>query len=111
MSMKGMLKRLEIVVCEGACLELSKVLASSLRQNILRALSKTREINVMRLVSNVNSTYNEVNRNLVLLEREGIIINEYRVKVKHGKVRVIRLNKDNPKTKTLLSALKTLDNV
>jgi hypothetical protein len=63
----------------------------------------------MRLVSTVNSTYNEVNRNLVLLEREGIIINEYRVKVKHGKIRVIRLNKDNSKTKILLAALKTLD--
>jgi predicted transcriptional regulator len=104
-----MVERLEIVVCEGACLNLSNVFASSLRQNILRALSKTREINVMRLVSTVNSTYNEVNRNLVLLEREGIIINEYRVKVKHGKIRVIRLNKDNSKTKILLAALKTLD--
>ena len=63
----------------------------------------------MKLVSKVNSTYNELNRNAMLLEKEGIIINEYKVKVKHGKIRIIRLNKDNPKTKKLLAALQTLD--
>jgi hypothetical protein len=76
---------------------------------MLRELSKTREIQVMRLVSKVNSTYNELNRNLMLLEREGIATNEYRIKVRHGKIRVIRLNKDNPKTMKLLAALKTLE--
>ena len=91
-------------------LDLSKMLASSLRQKILRELSKTREIRVMKLVSNLGTTYNDLNRNLLIFEKEGIITNEYRVKVKHGKVRVITLNRDNPKTKTLLAALKTLDN-
>ncbi len=91
-------------------LNLSKVLASSLRQNILKELSKTREIRVMKLVNAVNSTYNEVNRNLEILEEAGIITNDNRVQVRHGKVRVIRLNRDNPKTKILLQALKTLDN-
>jgi hypothetical protein len=90
-------------------LDLSKVLASSLRQKVLRELSRTREIRVMKLVSSVNSTYNELNRNLTIMEKEGLIINEYRVKVKHGKVRVISLNRDNPKTKILLAALKSLD--
>ena len=64
----------------------------------------------MRLVSNVNSTYNELNRNLLILAKEGIINDEYRVKVKHGKVRVISLNRDDSRTKILLSTLKTLDN-
>jgi len=32
-----------------------------------------------------------------------------RIKVRHGKVRVIRLNKENPKTLVLLKVLKTLD--
>jgi predicted transcriptional regulator len=86
------------------------MLASSLRQNILRELSKTSEIRVMKLVDKVRSTYNELNRNLGILEKEGIITNDYLVKVKHGKVRVIRLNRDNPKTKILLQVLKTLDN-
>ncbi len=90
-------------------MDLSKVLASSLRQKILRELAKNREIRVMKLVSNVNSTYNELIRNILILKKEGIITDEYRVKVKHGKVRVITLNRDNPKTKVLLAALKSLD--
>jgi predicted transcriptional regulator len=90
-------------------LDLRKVLASSLRQNILKVLSQTREMQVMKLVSSVGSTYNELNRNLGILEKEGIIINDYRVKVRRGKVRVIRLNRDNPRTEVLLKALKTLD--
>ena len=90
-------------------MDLRKVLASSLRQNILKVLSQQREIQVMKLVSSVGSTYNELNRNLSILEKEGLIINEYRVKVRHGKVRVIRLNKDNPKTAVLLNVIKTLD--
>jgi hypothetical protein len=63
----------------------------------------------MKLVSSVGSTYNELNRNLLLLEKEGLITSEYQVKVRHGKVRVIRLNKENPKTLVLLGVIKTLD--
>ena len=91
-------------------MDLRKVLASTLRQNILKELSKTREIRVMKLVDAVGSTYNELNRNLEILEKEGIITDDYCLKVRHGKVRVIQLNRDNPKTKILLQALKTLDN-
>jgi predicted transcriptional regulator len=91
------------------CLDLKKVFASSLRQKILKELSETREIQVMRLVSRVNSTYNELNRNLGILEKEGIITNDYRVKVRHGKIRGIRLNRANPKTAILIKALETLD--
>jgi len=91
-------------------LDLSKLLASSLRQKILRELSKTHEIRIMKLVSNLNTTYNELNRNLTILEKEGIVKDEYRVRVKHGKVRVITLNRENSKTKLLLTTLKTLDN-
>jgi predicted transcriptional regulator len=93
----------------GVGLDLSRVLASSLRQKILRVLFEKREMQVMKLVTSVGSTYNEVNRNLLILEKEGIIINEYPVKVRHGKVRIIRLNRENPKTQLLLAALKTLD--
>jgi predicted transcriptional regulator len=90
-------------------LDLRKVLASTVRQNILKVLSEKRELQVMKLVSSVGSTYNELNRNLLLLEKEGIIVNEYPLKVRRGKVRVIRLNKENPKTQILLRVLKTLD--
>ena len=64
----------------------------------------------MKLVSNVNSTYNELNRNLLILEKEGIVTSNYIIRVKQGKVRTIQLNRDNPKTKILLEVLKTLDN-
>lgn len=90
-------------------MDLKKILASSLRQNILKVLSEKREMQVMRLVSSCGSTYNELNRNLLILQKEELIIDEYRVKVRRGKVRVIRLNKENPKTQVLLKVLKTLD--
>ena len=90
-------------------LDLRKVLASSVRQNILKVLAEKRELQVMKLVSSVGSTYNELNRNLLLLENEGIIINSYPIKVRRGKIRIIRLNKENPKTQTLLKVLKTLE--
>ncbi len=90
-------------------MDLRKVLASSLRQNMLKELSVTREIRVMALVRRVGSTYNELNRNLLILKNEELIIDEYRVKVKHGKVRVIALNRENPRTQVLLQVLKTLD--
>jgi hypothetical protein len=63
----------------------------------------------MKLVSKVNGTYNEVNRNLDILEREGIIINDYRKQVRHGIVRVIVLQKENERTKVLLQVLKLLE--
>ncbi len=90
-------------------MELKKVLASSLRQNILKELSLTRELRVMELVRRTGSTYNELNRNLEILEKENLIINEYRLKVRHGKVRVISLNRDDRRTKILLDVLKVLD--
>ena len=77
---------------------------------MLTELSVTREIRVMELVRRVGSTYNELNRNLEILAKEGILTDEYRVKVKHGKVRFIFLNRDNTKTRTLLEVLKTLNN-
>lgn len=88
-------------------MDIGKILASSLRQKLIIELSKTREIQVMKLVSQVNSTYNDVNRNLLILAKEGIIVDEHQVKVKRGKVRVIRLNQENPTTALLLQALKT----
>jgi len=90
-------------------LNLSKVIASCLRQNILRELSRTREMRMMKLNDNLRSTYVELNRNLLLLQREGIVMNEYREPAGQGKVRIVRLNRDNPKTKILIEVLKILD--
>ena len=59
----------------------------------------------MALVRKVNSTYNQVNSNLHILQKEGIVFDEY-----FGRMRVIRLNKENSKTRLLLEAMKMLEN-
>ena len=56
---------------KGVFMDLSKVLASSLRHKYLEGFEK-REMQVMKLVSSVGSTDNELNRNLLILEKEGI---------------------------------------
>jgi len=57
----------------------------------------------MALVREVNSTYNQVNSNLQILQKEGIIFDEH-----FGRMRVIRLNRENPGMARLLQALKIL---
>lgn len=100
------------IVIEGSgvfYLDLKKLIASSCRQKILKALSESKEIRVMQLVHRISSPYNEVNRNLIILETEDIIINDYRKQVKHARIRIIKLNSENPRTQILLNALKELE--
>ncbi|UCE15593.1 MAG: hypothetical protein JSV12_06890 [Candidatus Bathyarchaeota archaeon] len=78
-------------------------MASSCRQRILDALSKVRRTHVTDLVRKVNSTYGQVNRNLQILEHEGIVTTHY-----CGRLRMIKLNRENPRTITLLKALRLL---
>ena len=59
----------------------------------------------MKLVLIVNSTYNEVNRNLQILERQGIITQR-----QVDRKRIIRLNLKNEKTVVSLKILKILEN-
>jgi hypothetical protein len=58
---------------------------------------------MMDLVRKVNSTYGQVNRNLQILEHEGIVNIRY-----YGRLRIIKLNRGNPKTITLLKVLRLL---
>ena len=81
-----------------------KILRSSCRQRILKALSEKKEVNMMKLVRIVNSTYNEVNRNLRILEGAGLITQQ-RIRRK----RIIRLKLENKKTLAVLKALKILE--
>jgi len=67
-------------------------------------LSSSKRINVMNLVQKVNSTYNQVNSNLQILQKEGIIFDEH-----FGRMRGISLNRENPRTLLLLQALKILE--
>ena len=78
---------------------------SSCRRRILKALSKEQEINIMRLVYAVNSTYNEVDRNLRILENEGLIAQKY-----FGRKRFIRLNLENKRTLAVLKMLNLMEN-
>jgi predicted transcriptional regulator len=85
-------------------MNLESLLSSSCRRNILRVLSKSGRVNVMELVRKVNSTYNQVNLNLQVLREEAIVFDE-----RFGRMRVIWLNRENPKTTRLLQALKILE--
>jgi predicted transcriptional regulator len=78
-------------------------MASSCRRRIMQVLSNSGQTNVMDLVRRVNSTYNQVNSNLQILHKEEIIFDKHA-----GRMRVIKLNKENPKTLLLLQALKIL---
>ncbi len=60
--------------------------------------------NVTNLVRIINSTYNQVNRNLLILEKEGIIKT-----IHFGRARMLQVNIENPKTQALLKALNILN--
>ena len=85
-------------------MKLCKVLCSSCRQEILISLASRTEVPIMNLVKTVNSTWNEVNRNLCILEKEGIIIQQ---RIRHK--RIINLNLENRNTILLLTVLKDLE--
>jgi predicted transcriptional regulator len=67
-------------------------------------LSHKHEIGLTKLVEAVNSTYNEVMRNVRILEGEGIVTLR-----RCGHRRYIILNYDNFKTKILVETLHLLD--
>jgi hypothetical protein len=92
------------IMREGCGLELKKLVSSSCRQKILKTLSRESGMNMMNLVRKINSTYNETNRNLKILESEDIVVICY-----FGRVRWIKLNRENPKTIALLQVLKVLE--
>jgi DNA-binding transcriptional ArsR family regulator len=85
-------------------IELEMILASSCRRRILRVLYKLGRVNVMMLVRKVNSTYSQVNPNLQILEKEGIVTEEHL-----GHKRIIKLNRENDKTEVLLQVLKIFE--
>jgi predicted transcriptional regulator len=85
-------------------MDLKILIASSCRRKIIQVLSSSKRTNVMKLVQKANSTYNQVNSNLQILQKEGIIFDEH-----FGRMRVIRLNRENHRTQLLLQALKILE--
>jgi DNA-binding transcriptional ArsR family regulator len=85
-------------------MRLSRIIASSSRQKILMALAKVDKTYVTKLVRMINSTYLEVNRNLIILQEEGIVSMK-----RLGHLRVIELQRSNPRTLALLKALELLE--
>ena len=85
-------------------LDSNNILRSSCRKKIIRILSKRKNLHIMELVRTTNSTYNEVNRNLAILENENIIFQE-----KKGRRRLIQLNLENEKTQLLIKVLNILN--
>ena len=84
-------------------LKLEQIIASTCRQKILRALSMKERMHITALVRAINSTYNEVRRNLEILQSEGI------VKITScGNMKYVELQRDSPRTRKLLTALHTL---
>lgn len=85
-------------------MKLEQIIASTCRQKILRALWKVNKTHITNLVRIINSTYNEVRRNLDILEKEGIVKITW-----FGNMRIVELQRDNPKTWKLLKALRVLE--
>ena len=84
-------------------MNLHKLLASLCRQKILETLSKLGQTHMMDLVRRVNSTYTQVNRNIGILQCEGIVQSR-----KLGRMRLIQLKREDARTKAILKALEIL---
>jgi DeoR/GlpR family transcriptional regulator of sugar metabolism len=84
-------------------MKLKQIIASSCRQKILEALSKVEKTHVTQLVRMINSTYNEVRRNLEILQAEGIV-----KFTSCGNMKIVQLERNNAKTQKLLTAIRTL---
>ena len=84
-------------------LKLEKILASTCRQKILLCLAKVKKTHITNLVRMTNSTYNQIIRNVEMMNREGIV-NIYCC----GSLKIIELQYDEPKTERLLKALQLL---
>jgi DNA-binding transcriptional ArsR family regulator len=84
-------------------MDLIKIIGCSCRRRILEELSSNSKITIMKLVRAVNSTYNEVDRNLAILEDEGVIIQKY-----VSNKRYIALDYSNEKTFILIKSIEYL---
>jgi DNA-binding transcriptional ArsR family regulator len=85
-------------------LDLEDVLSSSCRRKIIKYLVENGSTNVMQLILGIRGKYPQTNSELITLKKEGIVLDEH-----IGRMRNIRLNKENPKTLLLLKALKILN--
>jgi predicted transcriptional regulator len=85
-------------------MDLESILSSACRRKIIKYLTENGPTNIMQLILGINGKYPQVNSELQILQKEEIIIDQH-----IGRMRLIRLSKENPRTKLLLEALKLLD--
>lgn len=86
---------------------LEKLIASTARIKILQVLMKEPNMQVTALMRKVGCKYNELNRNLSLFEKAGVIRDEYKT-VRNRKTRIIHLMLENRRTQTLIKIVKIL---
>jgi predicted transcriptional regulator len=84
-------------------MDLESILSSSCRRKIIKILASYGPTNLMELIRKANSKYPQLNSEVKILQTENIVIDEH-----IGRMRRIKLNKENPKNLTLLKALKIL---
>ena len=84
-------------------MNLEEILSSACRRKIIKYLAENGSVNIMQLIVGVNGKYPQVNSELQILQKEGIISDQH-----IGRTRLIRLNKQNPGTMLILQALKIL---
>jgi hypothetical protein len=85
-------------------LDLESILSSSCRRRIIKVLAENGSTNIMLLILKVNGKYPQVNSELRILLEEEIVVDGL-----VGRMRIMWLNRENPHTAVLVSALKLLD--
>jgi|WetSurMetagenome_2_1015567.scaffolds.fasta_scaffold78340_2 hypothetical protein len=84
-------------------MDLADLLSSACRRKIIKYLAENGSTNIMRLIFGINSKYPQVNSEILFLQRENIILDQH-----IGRMRIIKLNKENAGTLQILEALKIL---
>ncbi len=90
-------------------MNLKDIFASKIRQRVIKALTETNRLPVMKLLSKVGGSFSGLSPHLKLLEDEGIIKSENHDPPKHPKTRSIILLNGNPRTQKLIEANQILD--
>jgi hypothetical protein len=85
-------------------MDLEELISSACRRKIIKYLAENGPTNIMRLVLGTRGKYPRINSELQILQRENIIIDQHK-----DRMRIIKLNKENPNTALVIQALKVLN--
>ncbi|MGE5555682.1 MAG: hypothetical protein ACM3UY_05390 [Methanocella sp.] len=85
-------------------MDLEELLSSSCRRKIIKYIAENGSTNIMQLILSIRGKYPQTNAELQILQKENIIIDQ-----RTGRMRIIKLNKENPNTGLVIQALKLLN--